>query len=99
MTALALLGAGACAAPMPLLARQRCEPAPAELTPATLVRCTEDGIAAQACLYSYSEPGIDCTWQLERQQCGGTWDLVAHSCAIHTPYETSEWELPVQVTP
>ena len=92
MKALALILAACACAPAPMLVTRHCTPPPEQVGPARLDRC-EDG----ACLYGHQERGIDCWFELYRPSCEALWDLQAHSCAIHSPDDPAEWELPESV--
>ena len=71
-------------APSPWLVQRHCTEPYQYPPPLELDRCSDLNIPYAACLYTTSEPDLECRWQMERQTCDGLWDLAAHECGIHT---------------
>ena len=89
--ALGLAMVTSCALTEPLVVMRKCTEPPENIGPATLIRCTEDGLAARACLYEVIEQGLRCVWQLERMFCDDEFDLVAHRCSVYDPRGPEDW--------
>jgi len=83
LVAIAAALAAACAATHWIVER-RCTP-PYDLPGVTYQRCSDLTIPYALCIIEYTDgPDLLCESQLERRECDGGWDEVAHRCTLRT---------------